>query len=158
MAIDKTSWHYEVPDYPKELANEQGGVHIAFFFRWMIENGFAGDELLAEYPALQTELRIGTVDAFVLLNDFLDGTILEEDFTASGAQFARAYYLEKELYSREYGNYLEDYETLMPSLEKLAGFEKFYQSVVYSETNYEKLKKMIDQRYSEYQGWLKEQV
>ena len=157
MAIDKAIWHYEVPDYPKELANEQGGVHIAFFFRWMAENGFAGEELKDEYPAIQMKFKLGMLNAFEILMTFFDGTIMAEDFSEDGARFANAYYLEKELYSRDYGNYLEDYETLMPKLEHLSGFETFYQAVKYSEENYQIVKQQIDQRFAEYELWLKEQ-
>ncbi|MGX7030508.1 DUF7832 domain-containing protein [Vagococcus zengguangii] len=157
MAIDKAIWHYEVPDYPKELPNEQGGVHIAFFFRWMAENGFAGAELNEEYPAIQMKLKLNMLDAFEILMNFFDGTIMAEDFSEDGARFANAYYLEKELYSREYGNYLEDYEALMPQLEHLEGFEKFYQVVKYSEENYQMVKQQIDQRFAEYESWLSEQ-
>ncbi|MGX6962541.1 hypothetical protein [Vagococcus xieshaowenii] len=157
MAIDKAIWHYEVPDYPKELPNEQGGVHIAFFFRWMAENGFSGSELNEEYPAIQMKLKLTMLDAFDILMTFFDGTIMAEDFNETGARFANAYYLEKELYSRDYGNYLEDYEALMPSLKHLEGFETFYQGVIYSEENYQIVKKLIDQRYEEYETWLNQQ-
>lgn len=157
MAIDKAIWHYEVPDYPKELANEQGGVHIAFFFRWMVENGFAGEELKDEYPAIQMKFKLGMLSAFDIFITFFDGTIMVEDFSEKGGQFANAYYLEKELYSRDYGNYLEDYEALMPQLEHIPGFETFYQAVKYSEENYQIVKQQLDKRYEEYEEWLKEQ-
>ena len=157
MAIDKAIWHYEVPDYPKELPNEQGGVHIAFFFRWLGENGFAGSELLEEYPALQMKLKLRMLDAFEILMNFFEGTLMAEDLNEAGARFANAYYLEKELYSREYGNYLEDYEAVMPRLEHLEGFDNFYQAVKFTEENYLVVKEMIDKRYAEYEEWLREQ-
>lgn len=155
MAFDKIQWHYEVPDFPKNLANEQGGVHIAFFFQWMLENNFAGEELLEKYPNIQEGIQQGTIDALTLLNGFLDGQLLEEDFNSAGIRFANVYYLEKETYSREYGNYLEDYEKLLTKLEHLEGFESMYQGIIFHQKNYGKVKKIIDQRYQEYLGWLK---
>ncbi|MGX6978583.1 DUF7832 domain-containing protein [Vagococcus elongatus] len=154
MTIDQSAWHYEVPDFPRELANEQGGVHIAFFLRWMIENGFSGAELQEEYPDIQKKVKENEIEAFDLLTVFFDGVLLEEDFTPEGARFANAYYLEKETFSRANGNYLEDYEGIMPQLEHIKGFERIYQGVIYNESNYEEVKKTVDRRFKAYQKWL----
>lgn len=157
MTIDQSAWHYEVPDFPRELADEQGGVHIAFFLRWMIENGFSGAELQEEYPDIQNKVKNNRLDAFNILTVFFDGVLLEEDFTSEGARFANAYYLEKETFSQKNGNYLEDYETIMSQLEHIKGFEKIYQGVIYNEFNYKKVKEFIDKRFRAYQQWLKKE-
>lgn len=148
MAYDKAKWHFDAKDFPKEIAIEQGGVHIAFFYRWMLENNFAGEDLLDDMAEEVAAVKIGKYSALELLFEFNDGVLLAEDFNDDGATFADYYYEGNSKFADNYGDYLSDYSTL--TLQHMQGVEASDYGIIFSEENYKVVKAIIDQRYQEF--------
>ena len=148
MAYDKAKWHFDAEDFPKGIEIEQGGVHIAFFYRWMLENDFAGEDLLDDMAEEVEAVKAGKYSALDLLFEFNDGVLLAEDFSESGAAFADQYYEGDTAFAEKHGYYLADYSTL--ALEHMQGVEKSDYGIIFSEDNYTKVKAIIDQRYQEF--------
>lgn len=149
MAYDKAKWHFDAADFPKGIAIEQGGVHIAFFYRWMLEHDFAGEDLLEDMAEELALLKAGTYSALDLLFEFNDGVLLEEDFNEVGAAFANEYYSTESNFSKTFGDYLADYSGV-DWAEHLEGVTDSAYGICYSDVNYAKIKPIIDQRYQEF--------
>lgn len=148
MAYDKAKWHFDAADFPKGIEIEQGGVHIAFFYRWMLESNFAGEDLMDGMAEEVQSVREGNHSALDLLFEFNDGVLLAEDFDAAGAAFADQYYEGNTMFADKYSSYLADYGTL--TLEYLVGVEESDYGIIYSDENYQKVKEIIDRRYQEF--------
>ncbi|MGY3778726.1 DUF7832 domain-containing protein [Isobaculum melis] len=148
MAYDKAKWHFDAEDFPKEIDIEQGGVHIAFFYRWMLEQGFAGEDLLEDMLEEVELVKNGKYSALDLLFEFNDGVLLEEDFNTAGMNFANQYYEAETPFAEKYAFYLKDYGEL--DLNYLEGIEASAYGVIYSDENYQKVKKVLDLRYQEF--------
>ncbi|WP_456304931.1 DUF7832 domain-containing protein [Commensalibacter communis] len=151
MSYDKAKYHYGVDDFPEELPVTQGGVHMAFFYCWMLEKGFAGEDLLEDGADLLVKIHQETEDYSVLdlLFDFNYGGLMDEDFNQEGAEFADAYYDDTSVFSKKYGSYLQDYSGL--DLDLLEGAkEQRYYYIQFSDQNYEKAKGLLDQRYQQF--------
>lgn len=149
MAYDKAKWHFDADDFPAGLPIEQGGVHMAFFFRWMLENGFAGEDLLADAADEVAGVQAGDYSALTLLFDFCDGVLLDEDFSEDGAAFADAYYADDGDFVDQHGGYLQNYSTL--ALSHLPGLEDSDYGIEFSDANYALVKAAIDQRFQTFQ-------
>ncbi|MHC5218254.1 DUF7832 domain-containing protein [Enterococcus sp. LJL128] len=152
MAYDKAKWHFEAEGFPENVGIEQGGVHIAFFYRWMIENGFSGYDMLEETAEEVELVKAGKYSALKLLFEFCDGVLLEEDFNDSGASFATQYYNTKTAFSDAYSSYLEDYACL--TLSHMNGLENTDYGILFIDDNYQKVKAIINQRYQEYLSFI----
>ncbi|WP_086350666.1 hypothetical protein [Candidatus Enterococcus clewellii] len=148
MAYDKAKWHFEAEDFPKGIEIEQGGVHMAFFYRWMLEKDFAGEDLLDEMIEEVQGVKSGSYSALDLLFEFNDGVLLAEDFSETGVMFADQYYEEGSGFAQRYGSYLTDYGML--TLKHKDGVEDSDYGILYSDDNYQKVKAIIDQRYQEF--------
>ncbi|MFY0520966.1 hypothetical protein ACOMCU_24545 [Lysinibacillus sp. UGB7] len=147
MAYDKAKWHFDAEDFPSNLAITQGGVHIAFFYRWMLENDFASDELFEDAKEEKNLIKAGQYSVLNFLFEFLDGVLLDEDLNDSGADFANHYYEDK----NNFGHYLSDYSHL--DFEHLPDMDDRLYGVMYSEANYKKVKEVMDRRYKEFLTW-----
>lgn len=148
MAYDKAKWHFDAEDFPKSIAIEQGGVHIAFFYRWMLEHGFAGEDLLEEMAEEVELVKSGRYSALDLLFEFNDGVLLAEDFNEAGVQFADQYYEMDSNFAKRFGSYLTDYGAM--TLAHMSGLEESEYGIVFSDENYREVKAVLDQRYQEF--------
>ncbi|MDI2090989.1 DUF7832 domain-containing protein [Commensalibacter oyaizuii] len=84
-----------------------------------------------------------------LLFDLNDSVLMDEDFNQDGVEFADAYYNDTSLFFKKYERYLQDYNGL--DLDFLEGAkEHSYYYVQFSDQNYEKVKKLLDQRYQHF--------
>ncbi|MCA5014516.1 MULTISPECIES: hypothetical protein [unclassified Enterococcus] len=152
MAYDKAKWHFDAEDFPEGIEIEQGGVHIAFFYRWMIENNFSGQDMLEEVSNEIQLIKEGKYSALDLLFDFCDGVFMGEDFEGKGVEFADQYYETGTPFSEKYSSYLEDYINL--KLEHMNDLENSDYGVTFTNRNYEIVKAIIDKRYSEYLNFI----
>lgn len=148
MAYDKARWHFEAEDFPVGIEVEQGGVHIAFFYRWMLEQGFAGKYLLEDMVEEVALVEKGQYSALDLLFEFNDGVLIEDDFNDVGRTFADQYYGTETPFAKKYAFYLDDYGKL--DLAHKVGFEASDYGIIYSNENYQKVKKVIDSRYQDF--------
>lgn len=151
MAYDKAKYHFDADDFPEELPITQGGVHTAFFYRWMLEKGFAGEDLRKDGADLLSKINEEEKDYSVLdlLFDFNDGSLIDEDFNQEGAEFADAYYDDTARFSKKYGSYLQDYCNLDLAFLEGAKEESYYY-IHFSDQNYEKVKVLLNQRYQQF--------
>ena len=147
---DDAKWHYKL-GFRKKVSKEQGATHIGFFLRWCEETGLLSEALLqalAENRQLfADEPESWSFRSFVIQQR--DGLFRQVDLNVPGQAFANVFYTSKKTeFTQEYGNYLENYEALVPVLYRLNGRE--YYCVKDIAANYEKVKCMLDQRYQEF--------
>ena len=136
MKYDDASWHYG-GDFPKDLAAEAGGTHIAMFLAWAFRAGLGGELHTREFPedlAMLLERKL-TPGAYFLR--VCDGKMTSEDFNDEGNAFATNYFAPMELY-------LSDYEEILGG-----GLPTLYH-VEDSWANFERLKIRVDQRFGEW--------
>lgn len=137
MAIDKTTWHYGEEGFDEGLDYDQSGVHIAFFLRWLIDNDLISEDLREEVKKRGND----SSQALSILNDFCDGSLIGDDLSEEGEDFAEARY---------YDDYLEMIGELSSELETITGFEESVYSIIYNDANYAKVSKGLDGIYSTY--------
>lgn len=134
-AYDKSKWHFDAEDFPQELSTDQGTVHIAFFYRWMLEHQLANTTVIEEDdPGLYEQLMIGEITALDFFIEFYDGVLIDEDLTEEGAAFASTYY----------DAYLTDYENL--PLQLFYGYDSLY-AAIYNEENYALVARLLEGKF-----------
>ena len=129
---DKAKWHFS-GDFPKELDNFQGYVHIGFYLTWIIEKEFfkfENNELLIKEIEKVKSREISGAKFF---QENLDGVLLDEDLTEKGNKFTLEYY--------EKGKFLEDYSEILGK-----DFPTLYH-IEDSWKNYDELKPILDKRF-----------
>ncbi|WP_124098961.1 hypothetical protein [Ruminococcus sp. Marseille-P6503] len=151
MSIDRADWHYESAEkeyYRRmnlsddcELSNEQvneiwlcAANHIGLFLRWIIENGFEGEESDPEGTEL---VRKGKISGSEYLMEYCDGKFWESDVREDILPFVEKYY-EKA--------YLSDYGEAV-----LTGDTQVY-GALSGKKEYKSIKKLIDKAYKQYKS------
>lgn len=128
---DKAKWHYG-GDFPKDLPDFQGCVHIGFFLSWLIENQLVDQKNKFINKGVNDVLNRKITGA-LFLRDYLDGSFTQEDLTRLGGKFTFEYY-HKGLFTEDYLNALgQEFESL------------YYISDTW--LNYDLIKPIIDKRY-----------
>lgn len=118
MKYDDASWHYGGADFPENLPESAGGVHIAMFLAWAVLNGLAGDLHVKEFADELAELRARTVTPTEWFMANCDGKFTAEDLNEEGNRFALAYYQVREDGPRPTDIcYIFDYEATFPEIE-----------------------------------------
>lgn len=139
MKFDDASFHSD-GNFPEDLPPEAGATHIGMFLTWLIINDLESDWLKEEAAdgIASLKSRLVTPGSFTL--DFFDGKFTDEDVSETGKAFTLAYFdLQK-------GAYIDDYHvTLSKDLPSVYHTEDSWE-------NYDKLSRVIDQRYSEWKG------
>lgn len=134
-AYDKMKWHSDAEDFPQQLPTNQGAVHIAFFYRWMLEHQLANTTIIEEDdPELYEQLMQGQITALDFFIEFYDGVLLDEDLTEEGVAFASTYY----------DAYLTDYENL--PLQLFDGYDSRY-AAIYNEENYVLVARLLEGKF-----------
>ncbi|NUP09159.1 MAG: hypothetical protein HOW73_24170 [Polyangiaceae bacterium] len=136
MSYDRADWHYE-GDFPSSLPTECGGTHIGMFLAWAIHSGLEGDELREDAAAALEEVRARRMTGRDFLFNQCDGKFWESDLSEEGNEFAKWYYAPDTAYLADYERELGD------------GLETLYH-VADTWENYDKLAKVIDQRFDEW--------
>lgn len=136
MAYDRADWH-SGGDYPADLPEENGGTHIGMFLAWIISRGLEG-EFHREQSAASLELvRARKMTGREFLFQECDGKFWEEDLSAGGNAFAKAYYEPDD-------GYLIDYDEVFES----AGETMYHVADTWE--NFDKISGRIDQRHEEW--------
>lgn len=151
MSIDRADWHYDsaLKEYRSRmnlseasvLSNEQineiwlcAADHIGLFLRWIIENGFEGEESDPEGVGL---VRNGKISGAEYLMEYCDGKFWDSDVRDDILPFVEEYYEEE--YFTDYGKAV------------LTGKTPVY-SVFSAEKEYKRVKKRIDKAYNKYKS------
>lgn len=132
MKYDDASWHYG-GKFPRGLPKTNGGTHIGMFLAWIIERGFVGEEHEAEAAQELARVRARKMTGTAFLFAVCDEKLTDEDLSAEGNRFARAYFEDE---------YTDDY---------LRTFKVSDDGSVYTVAdtwgNYERIRKVIDRAY-----------
>lgn len=147
MSIDRADWHVDTSEQEfreatgiqGELTTEQinqiwlkAANHIGFFFQWIVDRGFEGDNVDPEGCAM---VRSREISGAEYLMEYADGKFLEPDVWEDVLPFVEAYY---EKYFKDYEKCCEIDDTS-------------YYGTSTSEESYKQLKKYIDAAYESYQ-------
>ncbi len=152
MAIDRADWHWESAEklyremhsISGELTEEQeneiwllAGNHIGLFLRWIIENGFEGEEADPDHCE---DVRRGRTSGAQFLMWDCDGKLWDEDIREDILPFAKKYYEEQ---------FFDDYcETCGGD----GGKEVPCYSFISGEDDYARLRERIDTAFEKYMG------
>jgi hypothetical protein len=152
---DDASWHYG-GDFPKDLPEINGAIHIGMFLAWCIDNDLLSKEQYEDNPESIQEVKNRTLTGAEFLMDACDEKFTDEDLNTKGDKFAKAYYQfgnsRASKFSKNYADYMSDYSEFMT--EKYPTEDDFY-TVENSWENYYSLKTIIDQRFKEWQVFIK---
>ena len=138
MALDRIDWHSGAENFPAELPNEAGGVHIGMFLSWIINNDLISDEHINESSESLALVKQRKMTGAEFLIEECDEKFWETDLNNEGLAFAQAYY--------ETDDYFEDYEAALSSNEPTLYHVKD------SWSNYQKLAPLIT---SAFKNWKK---
>jgi len=158
---DKAKWHWGAKNAPTDIPQENGGTHIAFFLRWCIEKGFYSEEMEDDFSdeIASVKSNDGEIDCRRLFVLDMDGVLSTDELNTKGNQFAMAYYCSgKTKFAKVYGGYLNDYGKFVSKEWGKKDFDNAYFYMENSEKNYQKVKKIIDKRYSEFLDMKGEEV
>lgn len=132
---DKAEYHAE-DENGGLLTDKQASVHTGLFVGWLLEHQLMSlkfiEESTVEIEQFLQKQMTGT-DVYLAW----DGALVSDMLSEEGNAFALAYF------DFDEGDYLNDYEELFPTLHSLYDVEDTWD-------NYEKLKKVIDERYKEW--------
>lgn len=153
VVYDKAKWHFGSDDFPRDtLPVDCGATHIAFFFRWCVENGFLSKELLQDSPIDIEEVKQGKINCRDYFMGVLDGVFTSDDLNTKGKKFANAYYKsEKTKFAKQFDWYLSDYDQFTSQfIAEPYTKDNGYFFIENSEENYRLVKSIIDSRYQEF--------
>ncbi len=141
MSYDRADWHHG-GDYPPDLPPENGGTHIGMFLAWAINTNLEND-LHREYAETSLNaVRNREMTGREFFEVECDEKFSDGDLNDEGNAFA-IYYYESNLYITDYE------EALAKDLPSLYHIENTWD-------NYDKIAKLIDQRYEQWRNQEKE--
>jgi hypothetical protein len=141
MAIDRADWHY-LNEYPTDLDVKNASTHIGMYLTWIIINQLEGEfhhEMEDSILAIEKIKKREMTGADFLI-ELCDEKFWEEDLNSEGLLFTKYYYANEE----GYGLYLDDYQNALA-----ADVPSLYH-VENSWENYDKISKIIDERYKDW--------
>lgn len=140
FTIDRMDWHYG-GEFPKNLPRENGGTHIGMYLAWIINNNLIGDLHLDDAADSVELVKNREMTGRDFLIQECDEKFWEEDLNDEGLQFTHFYYADENGMKQ----YIEDYvECFKP--------EKEIYNVENNWDNYDKISKILDQRYGEWKS------
>jgi len=132
---DKAKWHYD-GNFPAELDKFQGFVHTGLFLGWLINAGLVSDQFKEDHALEINEFMNGELTGPQIFERCCDGVLTLEDLNETGNRFGLHYY------DFDNGSFLADYElNLATDLPTLYHVEDTWE-------NYNRLQRVIDQRFS----------
>jgi hypothetical protein len=137
MKYDDASWHYG-GDFPDDLPSSAGATHIGMFLAWSLLADLGGELHTEEFPDELSKLRNRQVTPGEYFIKACDEKFTDEDLNDEGNAFALAYF------ELDEGAYVKDYE------ETLAENLPSTYHVLDTWDNFDKLKPIIDQRFSDW--------
>lgn len=137
---DKAKYHYETIE-ELGLPEEHASNHTVFFLRWLLENDLMSEEFVEEAGDELAKFRAGKASAHQVY-EWWDCCLVDDMLSDEGNAFAMHYF------DFEDGEYLRDY------MKELQGELPSEFHIEFNETNYQRMKKIIDRRFYE---WRKSQ-
>lgn len=133
---DKAKYHYD-GNFPKDLPIEQALVHTGYYLTWIINNNlYSGEFTDGIEEDIDKLIRRELTGPQLFYR--IDGVLADDMLNDEGNAFSQYYF------NFETGQYLKDYENLfateLPTLYHVAD----------NWENYDKLRVVIDQKYSEW--------
>jgi len=155
MAIDKMEWHYAEDNYPTDLPDENSGTHIGLYLAWAFSQGLVGEIHLEEPTDALEKLKRREITGLDFLINQCDEKFWDEDLNEEGAAFTLAYYQpEDSAFSKQFGEYMQDYCDVFNTWAASQGFE--YPSIYHVENtwqNFDRLKPILDKRLQQWRRW-----
>ena len=134
---DKAKYHYG-GDFPEELDEFQGFVHTGMYVGWLIDNDLLDQDFFADSQEAIKEFQNRQITGSQFYEMQMDGVFLIDDISEIGNRFSFDYF------DFDSGKYISDYEkTLANKLPTLFHVQDTWE-------NYEKIKKVIDKRFLEW--------
>jgi len=134
-SIDKIDWH-SGGNFPDDLPPENGGTHIGMFLTWIIDNDLIGEWHLENSMSSIQAVKSRQMTGRDFLIEECDAKFWDEDLNKEGLEFTKYYYDDEKM-----NLYINDYEELLgDELETLYHVENSW-------SNYDRLRKRIDERY-----------
>ncbi|WP_028605807.1 hypothetical protein [Ottowia thiooxydans] len=153
MAYDRIDWH-SGGDFPKDVPETNGGIHIGMFLAWMISQNLVSDFHREESADEIRRLKGREITGLQFLTAACDGKFWEDDLNDQGNAFSVDYYDAKSAFAKQHGSFIEDYCDVFDRYAEANGFE--YPSAYHVENtweNFDRLKPTLDQRFSEWLAW-----
>jgi hypothetical protein len=139
---DKAKYHYG-GDFPEELDEFQGFVHTGMYVGWLIDNDLIDHEFFSDSQQAIKGFKNRQLTGSQFYEMQMDGVLLIDQVSEIGNRFSFDYF------DFDSGQYLNDYETtLARELPTLFDVQDTWE-------NYEKIKKVIDKRFLD---WNKKNV
>jgi len=137
VKYDDASWHHG-GDFPANLPPEAAATHTGMFVAWAFLSGLAGEIHIHDFPDDVPSLESRTITPGKFFLSSCDGKFTDEDLNDQGNAFAAAYF------NFDNGRYLGDYEsTLGQESPSLYHIEDSWE-------NFDRLRPVLDQRFSEW--------
>ena len=131
-------WHYGADDFPDELDEKSGGIHIGMFLAWAINNDLIGEFHTTESIESISKVKLRQITGTEFLQQECDERLWEEDLNQEGNEFAKFYY--------ESNIYYSDYESILSN-----GLSTLYH-VKDSWENYDKLSIKLNEQFNIWQA------
>lgn len=138
---DKAKYHSESVDL-LGLSEEHAANHTVVFLRWLIENNLMSQEFNEGSGDMLAKFRAGKATIHQVYG-WWDWCLIDDMLSDEGNAFAMHYF------DFDKGKYLQDYMELLQG--KLPS--EFH--VDYNESNYQRMKEVIDRRYAEWKKSMK---
>lgn len=145
MAYDRIDWH-SGGDYPADLPEENGGIHIGMFLAWALGHGMAGEFHREESAEALKRLKQRELTGLEYLVEYCDGKFWDEDLNERGNAFAADYYDGQSAFAAQYGSYLNDYCEVFNQYPSIYHVENTWE-------NYDRLQPLLDERYAQWEVW-----
>jgi predicted DNA-binding WGR domain protein len=141
ITFDKADWHYS-GDFPKGLSNHQAYIHIGFFVGWLINNSFYDQEFEKNNFEGIKLFNAREITAPTFFDRYLDGIFSADYLKDEAIKFSLYYYsldLSKSLYINDV---IDSLSYDLPSVYHIED----------SWSNFDKIYKVIDQRFIEWKS------
>lgn len=135
---DKAKYHYESVEQ-FGLPEEHAANHTVVFLRWLIENELMNEFFMQESGNTIEKFRAGEAGIHEVY-EWWDCCLVDDMLSEEGNKFAIHYF------DFEEGQYIHDY------IELLQGDLPSEFHIKYNETNYRRMKRVIDSRYEEWKA------
>ena len=137
--FDKAKWHYESPEYPRDLSQEYAFTQGGYFLAWAIDHKMLEPEFAVDFVEEIAAFIARKITGPKLLK--IAGGALASDMLCDRAnRFAKEYFNEKA------GQYYEDFfETLAIGLPSEYHVEDTWE-------NYSKMASIIDARFKSWEN------
>ncbi|WP_346239302.1 hypothetical protein ABDK00_006280 [Niabella insulamsoli] len=134
---DKAKYHYG-GNFPEELEDFQGFVHTGMFVCWLIDNDLLDEDFFDDCIEDIKRVKNRELTGAQFYEIWMDGVFSIEEVSEIGNRFALHYF------DFDTGMYINDYEkTLAKQLPTIFHVQDSWE-------NYEKIRKVIDNRFAEW--------